>query len=199
MQKPRIASYFQDEEFLAEEYLVTIQPNFSTGEALRLVSTEHGPFDRRTCLTVPLWMAVELEQHGKCSITPPGWLRADVLKGKIKEEREKGPSMFASVDQVMFEVGTILLNRDYLGVDYLGGPIERANISSLLTEILLIRKAKAIEGLKQIDITSSVIDISRMVSIERACIRPQASRLIDELRELWTIRQSVLGAEPRGM
>lgn len=192
-------SSFEDEEFLAEEYSISIQPYFSTGEPLRMISSEYGPFDRRSPLNVPLWMAIHLERHGKCIIIPPSWLRVDILKAKIREERENGPNMFAPLDETILQVGIILLNREYLTVEYLGGPSERAVMSALLLELMLIRKAKAVDGLKQIDVTSAVIDISKMTSIERASIRPQASRMVDQLRILWTLRETVLGAEPRGM
>ena len=193
------SSFFQDEEFLAEEYIVAIQPTFSTGEPLRMISSEHGPFDRRTQINVPLWMAIHLERHGKCHILPPVWLRLDNLRSKIREEREKGANTFAPIDEYTVQVGIILLNREYLSTDYLGGPTERAVLSALLLELLFIRRAKAVEGLKQIDVTSAIIDISKMTSIERASVRPQASRMIDQLRSLWTLREAVLGAQPRGM
>lgn len=191
--------WFQDEEFLAEDFLVSVQPNFNTGEPLRMITSEYGPFDRRTTLSIPLWMAIYLERHGKCTIIPPAWLRIDNLKARIREEREKGASMFADMDDMILQVGTVLLNREYLNVDYLGGPVERNAMSALLLELMLIRKSKAVDGMKQIDVTSSVIDITKMTSLERTSIRPQASRMVDQLRDLWLVRETVLGAESRGM
>jgi GINS complex subunit 2 len=191
--------WFQDEEFLADDFLVSVQPNFNTGEPLRMITSEYGPFDRRTTLSIPLWMAIYLERHGKCTIIPPAWLRIDNLKARIREEREKGASMFADMDDMILQVGTVLLNREYLNVDYLGGPVERNAMSALLLELMLIRKSKAVDGMKQIDVTSSVIDITKMTSLERTSIRPQASRMVDQLRDLWLVRETVLGAESRGM
>lgn len=199
MGEDQASSCFQDEEYLAEEYKISIQPNFNTGEPLRMISSEYGPFDRRSPTLVPLWMAIHLERLGKCHIIPPLWLRVDFLKPKIREEREKGAHLFSPLDEYMLQVGLILLNRDYLSNEYLGGPQERSFLSSLLLELLLIRKTKAVDGLKQIDVTSAVVDISKMTSIERASIRPQASHMIDRLRSLWTLRETVLGAESRGM
>ena len=198
MLEHRTGSLFEDEEFLAEEYLISIQPTFNTGEPLRMISSEYGPFDRRIPMSVPLWMALHLEQHGKCQIIAPPWLAVEALRSKIREEREKGANMFAPIDEYILQVGLILLNRDYMNAEYLGGPNERAVMSALLLELMLIRKAKAVEGLKQIDVTSAVIEISKMTSIERASIRPQASRMIDQLRSLWTLREAVLGAEITG-
>lgn len=193
------ASCFMDEEFIAEEYPIQIKPHFSTGEPIRFISQECGPFDRRQMISVPLWVALYLERHGKCSIVEPAWLSLTHIKAKIREERELGTSTFATIDDVMLQVATILLNRDYLNNDYLGGSVARANLVTLIFELLLIRKGKVVEGLKQLDVTSAVVDITNMTSLERASIRPHASGIMDELRKLWTIRDAVLGAESRGM
>jgi hypothetical protein len=121
------------------------------------------------------------------------------MKQKIKEERENGTDSFAKIDDTMIQVAMILLNREYLPREYLGGPVNRNAIATLLQELMLIRKAKIVEGLKQVDVTSSVIDITNMTSAERCSIRPHAVCMMDELRKLWTIRESVLGGGPRGM
>ena len=178
---------------------MTIQPNFNTGEPLRMITSEYGPFDRRTPLSIPLWMAIYLERHGKCTVIGPAWLSVENLKARIREEREKGAAMFSDMNDMILQVGTVLLNREYLNVEYLGGPAERNAMSALLLELMLIRKSKAVDGMKQIDVTSTVIDISKMTSLERATIRPQASRMVDQLRDLWLVRETVLGAESRGM
>jgi len=195
----RSCSSFEDEEFMAEEYMVQIQPHFNTGESLRFISQECGPFDRRTPISVPLWIATYLEKHGKCTIIPPSWMTVAYMKSKIREERENGTESFAKFDDTMVQVAMILLNRDYLLSEYIGGPNNRNAILTLVHELLLLRKAKIVEGLKQVDVTSAVIDITNMTSVERASIRPHAVGMMDELRKLWTIREAVLGAEPRGM
>ena len=195
----RTSSCFQDEEFLAEDYSIDIQPHFSTGEPLRFISSECGPFDRRCTAKAPLWVALYLEKHGKCTIISPEWLCVPALKQKVREERERGTSTFASLEEHLIQVAVMLLNRDYMNGEYLGGQEARNQMQTLLTELLMIRKAKVVEGLKQIDVTTSVVDITNMTSIERASIRPQGSIIMDLLRDLWTIRDGVLAAEPRGM
>lgn len=195
----RTASSFQDEELIAEEFPISIQPHFNTGEPLRFISQECGPFDRRSATSVPLWVALYLERHGKCSIIHPEWLSVAFFKQKIREERERGTGTFASIDDQIIQVACILLNRDHLTAEYLGGQMNRNQMSTILTELLMIRKAKMIEGLKQIDVTTSIVDITNMTAIERANIRPQGSKIMDSLRDLWTIRESVIGVEPRGM
>ena len=195
----RSSPSFQNEEFLAEEYPVDIQPHFSTGEPLRFISQECGPFDRRSPTRVPLWVALYLEKHGKCTIMNPEWLTVTALRQKVREERERGTGTFATLDDHLVQVAIMLLNRDDLSTEYLGGQAERNQMLTLLTELLMIRKAKVVEGLKQIDIATSVVDITNMTSIERACIRAQSSLIMDQLRDLWTIRDQVLAGEARGM
>jgi hypothetical protein len=195
----RTASSFLDEEFLAGEYPIEIQPSFNSGEPLRLISEECGPFDRRSCITVPLWVALYLERHGKCTIKAPVWLSPAVLRQKLREEREAGAGSFASLSDHLIQVAFMLLNREYLTSDYLGGHLARNQMETILTELLLLRRAKITEGLKQVDFTTSVVGITNMTSIERECIRPQTSLILDSLRDLWTIREDVIGGESRGM
>lgn len=195
----RGASSFEDEEFLAEDFPIEIQPLFNLGEPLRFLSQECGPFDRRTSVTVPLWVAMYLEKHGKCCIHEPHWLTASFLKQKLREERERGAGAFSDLSNDMIQVAFLLLNRDYITTQFLGGHNARKQIETILSELLLLRRAKISEGLKQIDFTTSVVDISNMTSIERECIRPQTCAILDSLRDLWTIRDDIMGGETRGM
>lgn len=187
----RIGPAYNESEFLAEEYPIEIQPQFNSGEPLRFISQECGPFDRRSTLYVPLWIAVYLERHGKCNIKEPNWLNLQSIKQKLREEREKGSESFASFDDHFYQVAVILLNRDYLSTEYLGGQLVRDQILSILTEIHLVRKAKTLEGLKNINVTTNIVDISNMTSIERASIRCQSSVIMDTLMEYWSIRDRV--------
>lgn len=194
----RGSSAFLDEEFLAEESPVEIQPHFNLGEPIRFISQECGPFDRRSPISVPIWVAVFLEKHGKCTIKPPAWLSVVELKLKLREERERGTTTFASLPEYMLQVALILLNREYLTIEYLGGPVARKQMEALINEILMVRRAKMTEGLKQMDFATSVVDISNMTSVERATVRPQTTVIMDTLRELWAIRNDLIGEEQRG-
>jgi GINS complex subunit 2 len=195
----RTSASFLEEEFLAGEYPIEIQPSFNSGEPLRLISEECGPFDRRSTISVPLWIALYLERHGKCTIKTPAWLSPSVLRQKLREEREAGAGSFASLSDHLIQVAFMLLNREYLATDYLGGHLARNQLETVLTELLLLRRAKITEGLKQVDFTTTVVGITNMTSIERECIRPQTSLILDSLRDLWTIRDDVMGGETRGM
>ena len=195
----RSHSGFVEEEFLAEDFLVDVQPHFNSGEPLRFISQECGPFDRRSPISVPLWVALYLERHGKCSIVCPEWLSANNLRQKLKEEREKGAASFSEIQDHMIQVAFLLLNRDHLPAEHLGGEAARNLMGTILTELLMVRRAKMADGLKQIDVGSAVIDISNMSSMERALVRPQTTSIMDSLRRLWTIREDIISGEPRGM
>ena len=189
---------YADAEFIAEEALVEIQPNFNMGEPVRFVSGEFGPFSRRCRTSVPLWLALYLERHGKCSIVAPSWLNIGHLTTLLREERERGTGAFTALNDEMIQVGIALLNREYLAGEYLGGQTSRTRIQSLVNDILLLRRAKTVEGLKQIDASTSVVDITNMTSVERSSIRNQGSTIMNTLCSLWNIRDNVIGTGLRG-
>lgn len=197
--KLRTTASFNEEEFIAGEFAIEIQPLFNSGEPLRFISEECGPFDRRSNHTVPLWVALYLERHGKCVIKMPSWLTPSALRVKLREEREAGPGSFAPISDHSIQVALSLLRREYLSDDHMGGQTARNQMETILTELLLLRRAKITEGLKQIDFTTTVVGVTNMTSIERECIRPQTSLILDSLRDLWTIRDDVIGGESRGM
>eukprot|EP01104_Vermistella_antarctica_P008553 TRINITY_DN2147_c0_g1_i1.p1 TRINITY_DN2147_c0_g1~~TRINITY_DN2147_c0_g1_i1.p1 ORF type:complete len:215 (-),score=46.32 TRINITY_DN2147_c0_g1_i1:269-913(-) len=78
-------------EFLSEDELVQILPNFKLSKPLPLISGSYEivpsiPVD------VPLWLALELSKQGKCKIQYPKWLDPDRLNAVY--EREKQDSEF---------------------------------------------------------------------------------------------------------
>lgn len=71
-------------EFLAENELITVIPNFSQAK-LHLICGDCGPFTPSIPLQVPLWLAVNLRQRQRCRIIPPEWMSVAKLN-EIKEE-----------------------------------------------------------------------------------------------------------------
>ena len=55
----------QENEFLCEDELVEIQPNFR-GDKLCFIQGTFGPFKPAKPIHVPLWLAVYLKQRQKC-------------------------------------------------------------------------------------------------------------------------------------
>ena len=190
--KIRTSHAFLDEEFIAEESLVTIVPEFTMHEPLRFISNEFGPFRKRSEVQVPLWVALYLERHGKCSIQSPDWLSLDAIRAKIEEERALGPSQFAQLpNEYMFQVALLLLNRQYLTDQsaYLGGPQNRHAIEVALQELQLIRRTKITEGLKRIDASPfTIVDVTNLSSVEREIIRKQTLGILEQISSLWQLR-----------
>lgn len=196
---PVATTDFADDEFLSEECMITIQPLFTISEPLRFLSQECGPFDRRTPAVVPLWVALHLQRHGKCQIIPPPWLSVEYLKSKLREERERSTSTFAVLDEHVIQLATALLSNDTISQEYMGGEANRKQMQIVLAEMLMLRRAKIIEGLKQIDVTTSVAEITNMTSMERSAIRNQSTLILENLRTLWGIRETIVSGEARGM
>ncbi|KAA0202619.1 hypothetical protein HAZT_HAZT006632 [Hyalella azteca] len=76
-----------EEEFLAEREHVQIIPNFSH-DKLYLIAGDVGPFVAGIPCSVPLWLAVNLRQRGKCRLLPPAWMEAEALAAKKEEEMQ---------------------------------------------------------------------------------------------------------------
>jgi GINS complex subunit 2 len=62
------------EMYVTQKHHVTIVPLFSTIEPLHLLTGQFGPFKSNQVIDVPLWLALELKQQGKCRLSPPPWL-----------------------------------------------------------------------------------------------------------------------------
>jgi hypothetical protein len=139
-----------------------------------------------------------LERQGKCAIKEPRWLSVSFVKQKLREERDKGTASFAVMDDNYIQVAVVLLNRDYLTSEYLGGQVVRDQILSLLAELQMVRKAKILEGLKQINVTTNIVEISDMSSMERSSIRPQSSVIMDTLMEFLNLREPIAFIGSRG-
>lgn len=61
-------------EFLAEEELIEIIPNFKYPKQLNLISGDFGPFSPSIPVKVPLWLALNLNRQHKCSLITPRWV-----------------------------------------------------------------------------------------------------------------------------
>lgn len=96
-------------EFLAENELITIVPNFSQAK-LHLICGDCGPFTPSIPIQVPLWLAINLRQRQKCRILPPDWMTVENLT-KIKEEETDSAiftlmpsSHYKEMAQLLFDV-----------------------------------------------------------------------------------------------
>ncbi|RWS11205.1 DNA replication complex GINS protein PSF2-like protein [Dinothrombium tinctorium] len=62
-------------EFIAEEEIVEIIPNFKYDKQLNLISGDFGPFLPSVPVKVPLWLALNLQRQHKCTIVVPQWIQ----------------------------------------------------------------------------------------------------------------------------
>ncbi|XP_042336665.1 DNA replication complex GINS protein PSF2 isoform X2 [Sceloporus undulatus] len=95
-------------EFLAEQEMVTIIPNFSL-DRIYLIGGDLGPFNPGLPVQVPLWLAINLKQRQKCRLIPPEWM--DVEKLEQIREQERNEDTFTPMPSPYYmELTKLLLN-----------------------------------------------------------------------------------------
>lgn len=72
--------------FLAEDELIEIVPNFKHDHILHLINGDFGPFRPAIPVKIPLWMALNLYRQQKCKINLPEWISQldDLTKEQAK-------------------------------------------------------------------------------------------------------------------
>jgi GINS complex subunit 2 len=73
-------------EFLAEEELIEIIPNFKYNKQLNLITGDFGPFQPSIPLKVPLWLALNLQRQHKCTIVMPKWVTELMQKAEDQDQ-----------------------------------------------------------------------------------------------------------------
>lgn len=96
--------------FVTQKHHVTIIPSFSTVDPIHLLIGSFGPFRSNLEIDVPLWLALELKQQGKCRLTPPPWLTVEQLEA-LCEKQKSEPELIKLPHDEMFEIGYIFLNK----------------------------------------------------------------------------------------
>lgn len=97
-----------ENEFLAEETLVEIIPNFDH-PSFHFISGTFGPFETGVSIQIPLWFAISLNQKQKCKITIPEWLKVGYLEEKVRDE--KSAPIFQDIHFHYIEVALMLFER----------------------------------------------------------------------------------------
>uniref|UniRef100_A0A6J0UTW1 GINS complex subunit 2 n=1 Tax=Pogona vitticeps TaxID=103695 RepID=A0A6J0UTW1_9SAUR len=95
-------------EFLAEQELVTIIPNFSL-DRIYLIGGDLGPFNPGLPVEVPLWLAISLKQRQKCRLMPPEWMDIEKLE-QIREQERKEDTFTPMPSPYYMELTKLLLN-----------------------------------------------------------------------------------------
>lgn len=77
-------------DFLAEDELIEIVPNFKHEQSLNLINGDFGPFRPGMPTRVPIWMALNLFRQQKCKINLPHWIKE---LDKLTEEQENSSAL----------------------------------------------------------------------------------------------------------
>ncbi|KAL0270669.1 UNVERIFIED_CONTAM: hypothetical protein PYX00_008004 [Menopon gallinae] len=95
-------------EFLAENEMVTIIPNFNYSKIFFIVD-EVGPFRAGMPLRVPIWLAINLKSRQKCRIIPPDWMDLEKLE-ELKEEEIRSDYFCKVPSEYYIVITQLLLN-----------------------------------------------------------------------------------------
>jgi GINS complex subunit 2 len=78
-----------ENEFLAEQTLITIIPNVDQPK-FAFISGTFGPLTGGFPAVVPLWLAITLRKRGKCTVQIPEWMTVAALEARVTTERTQG-------------------------------------------------------------------------------------------------------------
>lgn len=143
-------------DFLAEDELIEIVPNFNHEQNLKLIKGDFGPFIPGVPTKVPLWMALNLFRQQKCKISLPQWITdMDIL---IKEQSEsegliKIPSDHWREVIKLLESHNVHMPHDHNALIESREAILKKSIGSLLDEIVGLEEGDKIADVKLRNIT----------------------------------------------
>lgn len=170
---------YNEIEFLGEDELVEIIPNFSSKEEIELIQGSFGPFEVNLPIQIPLWIAITLRKKGKCKIQQPKWLDIEYLKEKIEEEK-KNEIEFSRLSFDFIQNGLILLKICSKN----GNDFEKIeNIRILLEDLMNIREIKIKKGLLKIDNSTSGLEMANITCIEMNKYRQVISNTMKNLNK----------------
>ncbi|KAL1917304.1 uncharacterized protein VTP21DRAFT_4960 [Calcarisporiella thermophila] len=161
-------------EFLAENELIDILPSYKM-DPLHLICGTYGPFQPPKRTQVPLWLALTLKKHQKCSIIPPEWLTIEYLEKTLEEEREHS-DRFSEMPYRYMETAHLLL-------ESATDDIQDVNeIRALLKDLREARQVKVREGMLALEPTYIQMDNLSLMEINE--IRPLFAQAFNDLHRL---------------
>ena len=98
-------------EFIACEERIQIVPSVAM-PVLHFLRGDFGPFRPNRKIVVPVWLALNLQQRGRCRIVPPEWMSVERLSEMRREER-KDSEVFQPLPFHYIEIAHLLL-REYV-------------------------------------------------------------------------------------
>lgn len=149
---------------------------------------DYGPFRAQRPVTVPLWLAVSLQQKRRCRIVPPEWLSVDNLLVVRREER-RDSDVFQPLPFHYIELAQLLLRDAPQARETFGGGANYLQVSSLVEDIRQIRRNKIKAGLQNLKEYTPAVKVRTLPptpllfsdapqrAMEIACVAAHARRL----------------------
>eukprot|EP00831_Metopus_contortus_P037297 TRINITY_DN2938_c0_g1_i1.p1 TRINITY_DN2938_c0_g1~~TRINITY_DN2938_c0_g1_i1.p1 ORF type:complete len:280 (-),score=67.95 TRINITY_DN2938_c0_g1_i1:125-964(-) len=181
-------STLQESEFLAENTLIEVIPNFM-GDKLKFISGDFGPFKPGRPVSVPLWLALYLRKRNQCNIVPPLWLSVESLRVKIEEEKENQGALTPMPSYYYAEIASLLFDQQLKfsqQMNRAGEDIkDNAEIKTLLEDIQELRSSKLTDKIKEIGISDPVkMHFANITSSELTGVRSTYIKAINTVYEL---------------
>eukprot|EP00897_Mesotaenium_endlicherianum_P009605 jgi/Mesen1/8673/ME000508S08053 len=153
-------------EFLAEDGLISIVPNFRM-EKLGLICGEFGPFFPQLPVEVPLWLALALKKRRKCAIQTPEWMKIDELTRVLELERESSRE-FQPLPFHYMEIAELLFESESHGLNIQ----DKYQVRTLLKDIRDVRFHKIESGLQFLEGRRNAIKLTNLSAMEVNIVRP---------------------------
>ncbi|CAK8993098.1 unnamed protein product [Durusdinium trenchii] len=189
--KKDVLHLLQDDKWEAKYELISIIPKISTESYVDLVQGRFGPFRAHVPMKLPLWAALEMEEHQMCSIELPPWMEEDQLKALCTEEKANRNG-FTPLPRHYMEIAFALLP---LPKVFGGKEKYRQRIVLLLRELIELRRSKILEGIKLFDSSGGEFNVTNMSAAELSCFRTRSLCFLDSLSDLLRNRQLEVSAD----
>ncbi|EDV25557.1 uncharacterized protein TRIADDRAFT_55771 [Trichoplax adhaerens] len=172
-------------EFLAEDSIVTVLPNFSENK-IYLISGDVGPFNPSMPTDLPLWLAIDLKQRQKCRIQPPKWMNVETLQ-ELKQAENDSALFCPMPDPHYIEITQLLMNCAAEDIPHAD------EIKTLIKDIADLRMAKlkkSMDGMIKEKATNARLDNLSMMEIN--LIRPLLTQALDQSYRLQCLQDEQL-------
>jgi len=141
-----------ENEFLAENELIEIVPNFSCPKR-DFIQGSFGPFHPNRVIAVPLWLATTLKKSKKCSIKTPKWMEEEELRNILEQEKVHEtfyhglPFYYREISKMVFDVDS---------------SCNQKQVRVLLQDIEDVRESKTKKGMKQLEASSDHLHLNHI-------------------------------------
>eukprot|EP01061_Rhynchopus_euleeides_P004229 TRINITY_DN13506_c0_g1_i1.p1 TRINITY_DN13506_c0_g1~~TRINITY_DN13506_c0_g1_i1.p1 ORF type:complete len:269 (+),score=78.74 TRINITY_DN13506_c0_g1_i1:60-866(+) len=159
-------------EFMAQEELVTVIPNFVMDQA-DFLSGRFGPFNPPDPVSVPLWLALLLKESGRCRLVTPDWMSKESLQETLKNERESAE--FQPLPFHYKEIAKLLCK-------WRADVRDCTEVERLLVEIDSLRDEKIRRGINKIRANNNGYKLTSLTAIEINTARSVMGLIMDTLQ-----------------